>query len=188
MNYIYDDPEFVKLQLELDTSRLVFLDESGFQLGPPPRYGSTPCGEYAPENSVHGSWTMFTIALDGFRGRMTVDAGTSIPVFDAFVAQQLLPNLRPGDIVVMDNLSDHKNTRKLQRIYEVGCTVFFTPPDSPEFSPIEKTWVKIKDFICRLPTLRREAFDHAVASAMENIFLSDIRGWVMHAGFQLISI
>jgi len=54
---------------------------------------------------------------------MTVNAGTSIPVFDAFVAQQLLPNLRPGDIVVMDNLSAHKNTRILQRIHEVGCTV-----------------------------------------------------------------
>ena len=87
----------------------------------------------------------------------------------------------------MDNLSAHKNTRKLQRIYEVGCTVFFTPPDSPEFNPIEKTWAKIKDFIRHLPTLRREAVDHAVASAMENISLADIRDWVTHAGYHLTS-
>jgi len=87
----------------------------------------------------------------------------------------------------MDNLSDHKNTRILQRIYEVRCTVLFIPPDSPEFNPIEKTWAKIKDFIRRLPTLRREAVDHSVASAMENISLSDIRGWVTHVGYQLTS-
>ena len=124
---------------------------------------------------------MFTIALDGFRGRMTVDAGTSIPVFDAFVAEQLLPNLRPGDdIIVMNNLSAQKNTRILQRIYEVRCTV--SSPHLTRLSSISKTWTKIKDFIRRLPTLRREAFDHAVPSAMENISLSYIRGWVMHAG------
>jgi len=69
----------------------------------------------------------------------------------------------------------------------VGCTVLFNPPDSPEFNPIEKIWAKIKDFIRRLPTLRCEAVDHAVASAMENISLSDIRGWVTYAGFRLIS-
>jgi len=58
----------------------------------------------------------------------------------------------------------------------------FTPPDSPKFNPIEKTWATIKNFIRRLPTLRREAVDHVVPSAMENISLSYIRGWVMHAG------
>jgi len=179
--------KFVELQLELDASRPVFLDESEFRLGSSPRYGSAPRGEDAPGKSVQGSWTMLTIALDGFLGRMTVTAGTSILVFDAFVAQQLLPNLRPGDIVIMNNFSAHKNTRIPQRSFEVGCTVFFTPPDSPEFNLIEKIWMKIKDFSRRLPTLRREAFDHAVASAMENISRSDIRGWVMHAGFQLTS-
>ena len=86
------------------------------------------------------------------------------------------PTFDQADIIVMDNLSSHKNTRIAQRIFEVGCIVLFTPSDSPEFNPIEKTWVKIKDFIHRLPTLRRDAVDHAVASAMENISLSDIRG------------
>jgi len=76
----------------------VFLDEYEFRLGSSPRYGSAPRGEDAPGKSVQGSWTTLTIALDGFRGRMTVAMREqALPrIFDAFVAQQLLPKLRPG--------------------------------------------------------------------------------------------
>lgn len=127
------------------------------------------------------------IALDGFRGFMTINAGTSTDVFAAFVTHQLIPCLRDGDIVVMDNLSAHKNAQVRKRIEAAGCHVLFTPPYSPEFNPIEELWAKLKDIIRRVETKTRDAFDQAVASAMDQIRKADIFGWFQHAGYKLSS-
>ena len=94
------------------------------------------------------------IARDSFRGFMTLDSGTSLDAFAAFVRQQLAARLNPGDIVIMDNLSAHKNARVLENIYPSNAEVYFNPPDSPEFNPIEKTWAKIKD------SIRRDRYTH----------------------------
>ena len=128
------------------------------------------------------------LALDGFRGFMTIDAGTSSDVFTAFVEQELAPKLRIGDLVVMDNLSAHKIANVVTAIRSVGADVLFLPPYSPEYNPIERAWAKLKDFIRRLPTLTREAFDTAVASAMAAISNDDIRGWTQFAGYDLNSM
>ena len=142
---------FLELQPNLDPSRLVFVDESGFRLGSSPRHGWAPRGEDSAGLGVYGKWETVTmlgaIALDGFRGVMTIDAGTSTDVFEAFVAHVLVPNLRAKDVVVMDNLSAHRNARVRRMIEAVGCEVVFTPPYSPEFNPIEEAWAKIKDII-----------------------------------------
>ena len=95
-------------QPNLEPNCLVFVDESGFRLGSPPRYGWAPKGQDAPGKEVHGKWNTVTmlgaIALDGFRGFTTIDAATSAEVFCAFVEQELCPALKNGDLVVMDNL------------------------------------------------------------------------------------
>lgn len=127
------------------------------------------------------------LALTGFRGLMTIDAGTSTDVFLAFVQQILAPNLRPGDIVVMDNLAAHKVPIVRAAIQAVGATILFLPPYSPEFNPIERAWAKLKDFIRRLPTLTRDDFDDAVASAMDAISADDVHGWTAFAGYDLNS-
>jgi len=127
------------------------------------------------------------IALNGFRGFMTVDSGTGIDVFEAFVGQELAPNLRNGDIVVMDNLSAHKHGPTIRMIEQRGAQVLFTPPYSPELNPIEKTWAKLEDIIRRVETLTRNAFDEAVASAMELITGDDICGWFRHCGYSVSS-
>lgn len=127
------------------------------------------------------------IALDGFRGMMTVDAGTSVDVFLAYVEQILVPRLRPGDIVVMDNLSAHKNARVRRLIEDAGCELLFTPPYSPEFNPIEEAWAKLKDIIRRAENRTREAFDDAVAQAMQMVCCEDILGWYTYAGYRLNS-
>lgn len=108
------------------------MDESGFRLGDTPRYGWAPKGQHAPGQHVQGKWKHLTmigaVALDGLRGFMTVDSGTSRDVFEAFVGQQLVPNLKVGDIVVMDNLSAHKGAKVKAMIEEVGAlhTTLFT--------------------------------------------------------------
>ena len=124
------------------------------------------------------------IGLDGFRGFMTVDAATDAEVFREFVAHELVPKLRQGDVVVMDNLNVHKDTDSLKKIRRAKAKVVFLPPYSPEFNPIEKTWAKIKELIRRMNTLTREKFDEAVAHAMKAISIGDIRGWFRHAGYQ----
>jgi transposase len=124
------------------------------------------------------------IALDGFRGFMTIESGTSANVFEAFTEQQLVANLRNGDVVVMDNLSAHKGSKVITAIEQAGATVLFTPPYSPELNPIEKLWGKLKDIIRRVETLCEEAFNAAVAVAMNEISIEDIFAWTQHAGYE----
>jgi transposase len=182
---------FAAEQRNLNSAKLVFLDESGSALGTPPRYGWAPIGEKAIGKSPQAAWQMMTmigaIALDGWRGFATVDAATDSDVFLAYVQQQLGPNLRLGDIVVMDNLAAHKRPDVVAAIRATGAEVLFLPPYSPEYNPIEKAWSKLKQIIRRMPTLSRESFDKAVAYAMSCISLADIRAWVQHAGYSLAS-
>ena len=105
----------------------------------------------------------------GFVGFMTVNAGTGNDVFNAFVEHELVPSLKRGDIVVMDNLSAHNHGQAIQRIHDAGAHALFTPPYSPEFNPIEKAWAKLKDIGRRALTLSRQAFDNAVAKAIKMI-------------------
>ena len=167
---------------------MIFIDESGFRLGSSPRYGWAPIGTQAPGKMVCGKWTQITmlgaIALDGVRGMMSIDAATSTDVFAAFIDQVVGPALKPGDIVVMDNLSAHKAQPVRELIAAAGAHVLFLPPYSPEFNPIEKTWAKIKDFLRRCATLTRQAFDQAFAMAIDSITPSDLAGWIDHAGYQ----
>lgn len=181
--------DFKEAQDELATSKLVFLDESGFRLGTPPHYGWAPRGESSIGKAVKGHWKTVTmigaIALDGFRGMMTIDAGTTVDVFRAYIDQVLIPKLNPGDIVVMDNLSTHKNKDIVATIKQAGADVLFTPPYSPEFNPIEKVWSKLKACMHRLDTITRDKFDAAVNTAMDTISLDDIRAWVRGAGYSI---
>lgn len=169
----------------------MFLDESGFRLGSPPNYGWAPVGEKAVGKATMGAWRTMTmigaIALDGWRGFATIDAPTDGDVFLAFVKQQLVPNLQPGDIVVMDNLNAHKRPDIVAAILGAKASVLFLPPYSPEYNPIERAWSKLKEIIRRLPTLARDAFDDAVAYAMRCISLDDIRAWTEYAGYAVRS-
>ena len=106
-------------------------------------------------------------------------------VFRAFVHQQLRRHLKPGDIVIIDNLSSHRDQGALEVIRQAGVDVLFLPPYSPELNPIEKAWAKLKTFLRRAETLTREAFDTALAAAMAKITTADIHGWARHSGYSV---
>lgn len=127
------------------------------------------------------------IALDGVRGFMTINAGTSTDVFLAFIEHVLARNLRPGDIVVMDNLGAHKAPAVRAALQTAGA-ILLLPPYSPELNPIERAWGKLKDLLRRAETLTRATFDTAVAAALEAISLADIQAWTEFAGYRLTSI
>lgn len=183
--------KFIAEQPYLDAKRLIFLDESGFRLGSPPHYGWAPIGVKSLGKATHGDWCTMTmigaVALDGWRSLITIDAATDGDVFVAYVQQQLVPNLRPGDIVIMDNLGVHKNREALDAIRNANADVLFLPPYSPEFNPIEKVWAKLKEILRRMPTLTRDVFDDAVAFAMDCISIDDIAAWSTFSGYSTAS-
>lgn len=161
------------------------------RLGAPTRYGWAERGKKAFGRAVHGSWKTVTmlgaIGLDGFRGFANIEAGTSSEVFRAFVRHELAPRLRPGDCVVMDDLSAHRDKLAREAIERAGATIRFLPPYSPEWNPIEKVWAKLKEFVRRKVTDTRDLFDDAVAEAMDTITHANLRAWHMHCGYKIPS-
>ena len=114
-----------------------------------------------------------------------VDGAVNGDVFEAFVEQVLVPQLRPGDIVVMDNLSSHKRQRTRERIESTGATLLFLPPYSPDFNPIEMIFAKIKQLLRSLACRTRDALWQAMQSVLDQITPNDARHCFRHCGYTL---
>ena len=97
---------------------------------------------------------------------MTIEGATDTEVFQTFVREVLCPTLRPGDLVVMDNLSPHKHDATLQLIEQTGAAVRFLPADSPDLNPIEKMWSKVKQFLRSAQARTGEELQKAIAAAL----------------------
>ena len=124
-----------------------------------------------------------SIRLDGSTACMAIDGATDADVFREYVGNVLLPTLRPRDIVVLDNLSAHKDTQTIELIESVGAEVWFLPPYSPDFNPIEKMWSKIKQFLRAAKARTQEALLHAIAAALNAVTAQDARGWFAACGY-----
>ena len=129
--------------------------------------GSAPCGERCRAAVPHGHWktTTFTagLRLDGMTAPMLLDGPMNGPAFLAYAEQVLAPELRPGDIVVMDNLPAHKISGVREAIEKVGARLLFLPPYSPDLNPIEMAFSKLK-------ALLRKAAARTVAAECRNYF------------------
>jgi transposase len=119
----------------------------------------------------------------GVEAVMTIDGATDAAVFRVYVEQVLRPTLRPGDIVIMDNLRAHKAAGIREAIERTGAQVVYLPPYSPDLSPIEPCWSKLKTALRTAKARTREALDHAIAEALATITLSDAHGWFHHCGY-----
>ncbi len=112
------------------------------------RYGRATRGERVHEGTPAGHWRTLTvlgaIRQSGWVAAMTIEAATDGDIFQAYLEQVLCPQLRPGDIVVMDNLSAHKVAGVRELIEQAGAGVLYLPPYSPDFNPIEMCWAKFK--------------------------------------------
>jgi transposase len=172
----------------LDPRRLVFIDESGSHIGMVRTHAWAPVGERAHGQALRNRGNATTmigaIALDGIRSMMTIEGPTTAEVFDAFVELMLVPALKPGDVVVLDNVGAHKPTRILQRIMDAGASFLFLPPYSPDLNPIEMMWSKLKGLLRSAGALTRDTLDAAIAAAMERVTLSDLLGWFTHCGYR----
>ena len=134
--------------LDLDPARIVFIDETATNTKMARLYGRAPRGERCRAPVPHGRWkpTTFTAGLryDGLAAPMVLDGPMNGEAFLAYVEQALVPELRPGDIVIMDNLPAHKVHGVRQAIEAAGASLRYRPPYSPDFNPIEMAFAKLK--------------------------------------------
>jgi transposase len=140
-------------------------------------------GEAIP--AVH--WRSFTllgaITSSGLLATMTIEDATDGDIFQAFVEQVLCPRLRPGQVVVMDNLSAHKAAAVRQSIEAAGANLLYLPPYSPDLNPIEKCWSKIKLVLRSLKARTAEALEAAMNTALAAISPDNARAWFNYCGY-----
>ncbi len=127
-----------------------------------------------------------SIRLDGSSAPMVLDGACDGVCFRAYVDQVLVPSLRPGDIVVMDNLGAHKVAGVVEAIERAGAKVWYLPPYSPDLNPIEKMWSKIKNSLRRTKARTQESLWEAIGEALRNVTDSDAKGWFQSCGYGYI--
>lgn len=176
-----------KAQRSMDLARLVFIDESGAKTNMTRLYGRAMAGQRAVDNTPSGHWhttTMISsIRLDGSTACMVVDGATTRDIFEAYIEHILLPTLKAGDIVVLDNLSAHKSQKIHDLIESVGAELWYLPAYSPDLNPIEKMWSKVKSILRTLKARTKETLIEAIAKALDMVTAGDAKGWFEACGY-----
>jgi transposase len=135
-------------QLDLDPSRLIFIDETWASTKMARSHGRATRGQRLRMSVPHGHWKTTTfvagLRLSGMVAPMVLDGPINRAAFEAYVQQILVPELKPGDIVIVDNLGSHKGKVVRDAIRAAGARLLFLPPYSPDFNPIEKAFSKLK--------------------------------------------
>lgn len=144
-------------------------------------YARATGGSRIAEAAPHSRWKILTIlgaiSTRGLIATMTVEAATDREIFLVYLDQVLCPQLRPGDVVVMDNLSSHKVKGVRERIEAAGATLLYLPPYSPDLNPIEKAWAKLKQLLRAAKARTKEALDEAIAELLPRVTEQDARAW-----------
>ncbi len=169
----------------VEPERLVFVDETGVTTAMTPAYAWAPRGERAYA-SAPGSWESVTVTaalgLDGVRAPLVFPGSTNAATFQAYVEGVLVPALRPGDVVVFDNLSAHLAPAVSEAIERAGASVLPLPPYSPDYTPIEEMYSKVKEFLRRVAARVKGDLYNAIGDALREVTPEDIIGWFKEAG------
>ena len=170
----------------------MFLDEAGVTTKMTRTQARAPKGRRALGSAPYGHWRRLTVlgalAADGVVAAMSVEAATSTPVFLAFLEQVLIPELqrrKPDAVVVMDNLSPHKAAAVRLLLEGAGFERLYLPRHSPELSPIEPCWSKLKALLRAKAARTAEALHEALGPVLDAISAQDARGWFRHCGYPL---
>ena len=174
-------------QDRINADRLVFLDETSLKTNLTRLRGWADGGQRLVEAIPSGKWQTNTlvhaIALDGTRAAMVLDGPINGPSFAGFCRWFLTPTLHAGDLLVMDNLSSHKNRPAMEAIEAVGAKVVFLPPYSPDLNPIENVFSKIKQLVRRYRPRTLRQIVNAAARAIKQIQLHEIEATFQHCGY-----
>ncbi|MGP8250842.1 MAG: IS630 family transposase, partial [Terracidiphilus sp.] len=161
--------------------RLIFLDESGVTTSMTRLRARCASGGRIHEAPPGGHWKIMTIlgamSLNGMVAAMTIEEATDGDIFLAFVQQVLCPALKPGDVVVMDNLSSHKAAAVRAGIEKASAELLYLPPYSPDFNPIEKARANLKELLRAAQARTREALEQSIAEALKRITPDNAKAW-----------
>lgn len=167
--------------------RLVFIDETGVNLALTRLYGRAPRGQRAigatPKNYGQSVTLIGAIDRHGLVATLTFRGATDTEAMKVFVKEILLPELKPGDCVIWDNLTVHK-TRVVQDLFqEAKVELLFLPPYSPDFNPIEMCWSKLKTHLRAVGARTYETLSTAISAAIKKITAADAQNWMRHCGY-----
>ena len=172
---------------DLDPDRLVFIDETWASTNMTRRYGRSPSGTRLVMPVPHGHWktTTFVAALGalGMEAPMVVDGAMTGELFTAYVEQVLVPALRPGDVVVMDNLAAHKRPAVRAAIERAGCTLRLLPPYSPDLNPIELAFAKLKALLRKAGKRTVDALWEFLGQALDAFSPRECLSYMRHCGY-----
>ena len=182
--------DWINEQKTMDINKLVFLDETSINAGMTRLYGRALKGnrvnDYVPDMRFKRTSVLSSVRLDGtmvtiyFKGTLNGD------LFTEYIKTVLAPTLKKGDVVIMDNLSSHKVSGVILPILEVGATVKYLPPYSPDLNPIELLWSKFKGYLKKVKARTFDSLADQILPALNSISKQDILHWFQHDGYSYL--
>ncbi len=171
----------------MPVENLIFIDESGANLQMTPRYGraygKTRVISMAPYQRGHKISMIGAISIRKIEAAVFGEWSTDGELFNFFLSHHLQPILKKNHVVIMDNVSFHKNSLAEKIISDTGAQLMYLPPYHPELNPIEEMWSKIKITLRRMSARTIQTFKSAIKHAFEKVDQCDVSGWFSHAGY-----
>jgi transposase len=172
---------------DLDPNELVFVDETGSNTALTRLYARAPKGKRArgsvPRNKGKNTTVIASLSLSGMGESLILKDAANGEMFTLYIERILIPSLHPGQIVIMDNASIHEGLKVRKAIEAKGCQLLFLPTYSPDFSPIEEAFSKIKAILRQIEARTPEELQDAIMQAMLAVSSSDAKGWFRHCGY-----
>ncbi len=173
-----------------DSQRLVFIDETGLNTKMARLYGRCPRGRRCVSSVPHGHWqsSTFIAALraESIGAPFLIEGAVNADVFTAYLTEVLCPELRAGDVVILDNLSTHKIAGVAALLAACGASVRYLPPYSPDLNPIEMAFAKLKAHLRRAAARTLEELQDAVAHSLTTFSPDHCQGFFRHAQYASI--
>jgi transposase len=171
----------------LDREQFVIIDECGSNIALTPLYARAPKGQRAvgavPRNYGKNTTVIASLSLQGMGEAFILEGAADANAFEISIERVLAPSLQKGQIVIMDNGSIHQGKRVRQAIEAKGCLLLFLPAYSPDLSPIEEAFSKLKNALRRMGARTQEALWEAISQALQTITAQDALGWFTHCGY-----
>jgi transposase len=179
--------QWKKYQGRLDPTRLVFIDETWAKTNMTRRHGRSPCGARLVAKVPHGRWRTLTflaaLRCDRLEAPCVIDGPINGESFLAYVEQVLTPTLKPGDVVIMDNLGSHKRQAIRRAIRAAGAKLFFLPPYSPDLNPIEQVFAKLKALLRKAAERTVEATWKRIGQLLTAFTPAECANYLKNAGY-----
>jgi len=179
---------FALEQADLDATAIVVIDEVGSNLDLTPTHAWAPVGERAiarvPRNTPLNTTTIASLTYQGMGPALIVKGGVDRLTFEVYLEKVLAPTLKPGQVVLVDNLSAHTSAGAQAIVAACGCRLRYLPPYSPDYSPIELAFAQIKADLRRAAARTYNQLEEAIATALQQISAADARAFFQHCGYR----